>query len=528
MSSALDVLPAELWDIIFNLHPCNEMLLSLATVCRAFNERCIRIHFTQLGVSLDDLLNGECVHLVADSLVALSLYSPCTALPMHELICVELDAQQACRFIACLDNVVLRSPELKFLSVSFNSDLFKIPFRKRKIALPMLCSVVSGLTERVGPTPVFVCTRFSTFSCRAGDISDWSLPHYRFNAPTANSRSWLGARGTAADEDETEIRPAPFLTPTRLHDGTTERVPALRQLSSIEVQLTGSPSGSFVTFDASFITSLTINCPPTPARITCLEAMLAYAQLPNLTYLYLFTHRPSDPALLRRFLMCSPNLHQLQYVCLEKGHSSNTTILPLVEPPLAHPSLTHLQTRIAPWDQQPRSIVAGLASSPNIEAFKFSLESFILPVQANRLLHDLNCIAARTSTNPVTLNLVLTRSWHQFKLWDKERYRKRCSALNWVDDPLAMDIAGRMQHVCSVDMWFQSIVDARRLLTWLAALPDLTRVSFTLRIQTTAGRWYSRQTRKLSLSELRAAQDGFLKEAREALPHVASVFCSMY
>ncbi|KAJ7055719.1 hypothetical protein C8F01DRAFT_1234241 [Mycena amicta] len=521
MSSALDVLPAELWDIIFNLHPCNEMLLSLATVCRAFNERCIRIHFKQLGVSLDDLLNGERAHLVADSLIALSLYFPCAALPMHELICVGLDAQRACSFIACLNNVVLRSPELKFLSVSFNGDLYRIPPRKREIALAMLCSVVSGLTERVGPTPVFVRTQFSTFSCKAGDMSNWNLHRYSFNAPTARHRSWLGALRT-----DTEMRKVPYFTTTRLHDGTTERVSTLRQLSSIEVQLTSIPSGSFVTFDASFITSLTINCPPTPARITCLEAMLAYAQLPNLTYLYLFTHRPSDPALLRRFLVCSPNLHLLQYVCLEKGHNSNTAILPLVEPPLAHPSLTHLQTRIAPWDQQPRSIVAGLASSPNIEAFKFSLESFILPVQANRLLHDLHCVAARTSTNRVTLNLAFTPLWCQFKLWEKERYSRRYSALDWTDDPSAMDVARRMQNVCTAHISHHSVVEARRLLKWLAVLPDVTQVMFVLRIKATTGRWYSRK--ELSSSELRAAEEGFLKEAREALPHVASVFCSMY
>ncbi|KAJ7055706.1 hypothetical protein C8F01DRAFT_444557 [Mycena amicta] len=231
---------------------------------------------------------------------------------MHELICDQLDAQRACRFIACLDNVVLRSPALKFLSASFTRNLYKIPFRKREIALPMLCSVVSGLTERVGPCPVFVRTRSSTFSCRAGDISKWNLHNYSFNAPAASRRSWLGARRTAENE-----RSVPYLTTTRLHDGTTGEVPPLRQLNSIEVQLTETPSGSFVTFTASFITSINIYRPPTPARVAALEAMIAHAQLPNLCYLLLYMAFPADPTLLRRFLACSPKLHELQYICLE-------------------------------------------------------------------------------------------------------------------------------------------------------------------------------------------------------------------
>ncbi|KAJ7055711.1 hypothetical protein C8F01DRAFT_1373243 [Mycena amicta] len=522
--SALDVLPAELWDIIFNLHPCNEMLLSLATVCRAFNERCIRIHFTQRGASLDDLFNGERVHLVADSLIALSLYSPCATFPMHELICVQLDAQRACRFIACLDNVVLRSPELKFLSVSFDSDLYRIPLRRREFALTMLCCVVSGLTERVGPTPVFICTRYNTFSCKAGDISKWNLHNYSFNTPTASS--WLGAL-----RPTTERPKVPHRTRTRLHGGTTEKVAPLSQLKSVQVQLTGSPSGSFVTFDASFITSVNEVLPPTPAHTASVEAMLAQAQLPSLRSLILHVYSPlADPTALRRFLVSSTNLQYLEYACFAKEQSMGPAVSPLIDPPLAHLGLVYVRTCISPRGKQ--SPVAGLASSPNIETFEFSietfefsLESFILPVQANHLLHDLGCIAVRTSTQPVTLRLMFTDSWRAFKLWEKERYSRRCPALNWVDDPSAMDIAQRMQHVCSVDIWLQSVVEARRLLTWLAALPDATQVTFHINLGNT-GRWYLR--RKLSLSEVSAVEDALITEAQGALPHVANVLCSVY
>ncbi|KAJ7055744.1 hypothetical protein C8F01DRAFT_1157552 [Mycena amicta] len=515
MSSALDVLPAELWDIIFHLHPCNRMLLSLASVCRAFNERCIRIHFAQRGVSLDDLLTGDRVHLVADSLIALSLYFPCPTLPMHQLVCVELDAERACRFIACLNNLVLRSPALKFLSVSFNSDLYQISLRKRKIALPMLCSVVSGLTERVGPTPVFIRTRYSTFSCKAGDISKWNLHDYSFNAPASRRPSWLGALRT------TEIQRVPYSTTTRLHDGTTGKVPPLRQLNSIEVQLAGPPSGCFVTFNASFITSIHEAHPPTSAHMASLEAMLARARLPNLRSLALHLYSPlADPTVLRRFLASNPNLQSLQYACFAKEQRVGPAISPLINPPLAHRGLVYVRTSILPRGNQ--SLVAGLASSPNIETFEFSLESFILPVQANHLLHDLGCIAVRTSTQPVTLCLVFTESWRPFKLWEKERYSKRCPALNWVDDPSAMDIARGMRHVCSVVMWLRSVVEARRLLTWLAALPDTTRVTFHIQL-TKAGRWNSR--RKLSEEELSATKEAFITEAQEALPHVESALC---
>ncbi|KAJ7055721.1 hypothetical protein C8F01DRAFT_1087604 [Mycena amicta] len=519
MSSTLDVLPAELWDIIFNLHPCNEMLLSLATVCRAFNERCIHIHFTQRGVSLDDLLNGERVDLVADSLIALALYFPCPTLPMHELVCVELDAERACRFIACLDNVVLRSPELKFLSVSFNSDLYQISLRRREFALTMLCSVVSGLTERVGPTPVFICTRYNTFSSKAGDISKWNLHNYSFNTPASRRPSWLGAL-----RPTTEMQKVPHRTRTRLHGGTTEKVVPLGQLKSVQVQLTGPPSGSFVTFDASFITSINEDLPPTPAHMDSVEAMLAQAQLPRLRSLILHVYSPlPDPTVLRRFLASSPNLQYLQYACFAKERRAGPAISPLIDPPLAHLGLVYVRTCVSPRGKQ--SLVAGLASSPNIETFEFRLESSILPVQANHLLHDLRCIALRTSTRPVTLRLMFTESWRPFKLWEKERYSRRCPALNWVDDPSAMDIAQRMQHVCSVDIWLQSVVEARRLLTWLAALPDATQVTFHINLGNT-GRWYLR--RKLSLSEVSAVEDALTTEAQGALPRVESVWCDVY
>lgn len=75
MAAALELLPAELWDIVFDLGLSNDDLLSLAQVCHTFNGFCIARYLMRHGVSLDALLSATHWHasLSAETLVGLAL-----------------------------------------------------------------------------------------------------------------------------------------------------------------------------------------------------------------------------------------------------------------------------------------------------------------------------------------------------------------------------------------------------------------------------------------------------------------------
>ncbi|KAJ7055689.1 hypothetical protein C8F01DRAFT_443786 [Mycena amicta] len=533
MVPALELLPAELWDAIFGFVADDEELLSLAEVCQVFNARCIRLYLMRRDTSLDALLTETQTSVSSDTLIALALYSPLALLPIEELTCEQLgDSHNLLRLFACLDNIILRSPNLHVLSASFHNDFFAIPRSTREIGLSRLCRTLALFASHNSSNdsaPVCILTPHTMFSCAAKDMANWNLGSFQYNPLPTTTRRWYWNR--TMKQPEPELRPLAYITKTRLYDGRIADIPTILGLSCVEARLVPSSnelsptsqspwtwSSSLVTFDPSSIRYISISPDIIQtASQHCVDSVLAHARLPAVFHLYLQT--TVDPARLRRFLEHHPRLGRIEYSSREG--TIFPALQPLVDPPLVHPSLEYVKTDLR--SAESHSLVAGLVDSPNIRAYEFALAAFPTPAQTDRLFSDLRFISTRSLPNATHLYLVFTEP-PLYKLWQKERYtRSRARPAEWADDPIALEIAQGLNCLRTVDLTFSSVATARRLLGWLGALPRVEQITFKLSLRYSRGR---SKVKQLSQQEIRFAHNEFLREALEALPHVPSVVCS--
>ncbi|KAF7293397.1 hypothetical protein MIND_01116700 [Mycena indigotica] len=167
----LDILPSELWDRVYDFLR-GQLLLKLAGNW-------------DVGLSLNALTMAKKIRLDSYAIAALP---PCMIrkeFSVEVLRCENLNALDLSKLLACLDSIILRSPKLHSLSISFDADLCSLPPEARQLVLPPLCQTLSLFTHRNTKhnDPVFVFTHYAMFSCSSADLAQWDLHNGRFNAP---------------------------------------------------------------------------------------------------------------------------------------------------------------------------------------------------------------------------------------------------------------------------------------------------------------------------------------------------------
>ncbi|KAF7288761.1 hypothetical protein MIND_01421600 [Mycena indigotica] len=511
---ALDILPRELWETLFDLLS-EDLLLKLARVCRFFNARCLDRF---LYGSLSYIGTATRVSIDSCGLLALPLCVLWQEFPIEVLICEELDASDLPNLLSCLDRVILRSPKLHTLYLNFNTDLLAdsspynphkliLPYETRALVLPRLCQTLSLFSHRNNSDhkqdAVFAFTERAMFSCSAGDLADWELHKWRFNHHDDAHQAHRGSRRRGAKKGQPEVEegkepPWNAVTSTRLFDGRTEALPVLRSLLSANARLIKSshtkgggwksslvvlnqrkdeppdydPGRFFELFNNFELSRSMIHI----ASEECLKAVMNHARIRWAETLSLDPSIGLGVGQLRRFLA---NHHRLKCIRVRHGYSRSPKRQqqpPILDAPLRHPSLERLKLRGIPAfpDIHCSSLIKGLINSPNLALVTLSLYKSVskkwMGSHTDNIISALSGIARRHRWLPsITLELTID--------WSYGFFTRIC---RWADDPRALDIAAKLHSVERMRVEVSSVGAGRRLLRWCSLLPRLQSFVFKL------------------------------------------------
>ncbi|KAJ7073146.1 hypothetical protein C8F01DRAFT_1244139 [Mycena amicta] len=515
---ALDILPLELWETIFEHDLPDTELLSCATLCRLFNELCIEIYLQRRGWTPNIFVQETLPPLSHETLSAVAVYAPSRLLAAKKLAChLEvvngIDAQ-----LARLQNVADRAPSLEELFVSFDMDLLwqsgpRMPHVG--LVLRSLCAILSSVAQRVSG-PVFVLSPDAMHTCLPGDMAEWRLERFRYN-PAPFSR----AHRRQEPEDNNELQTTiPSTVDTRFHNGTVSSVASLRRLHSTTIKLVrGASALSIVAFNVDSLRSLSLNYYNHGNLLPHLDCMIRHVFLPALRALYLHLHN-IDPSALRQFLVAHPKLECVEHHAFREPTGTTR----LIHPPLAHPGITELHESGHPagW------LVSALIDSPRLETIRVTMPAFSTPAQGTGFLNTLRLIGARSESSPAsTLKLDLSLSERRrYWLWNAHLYKRFSPATSWVDTQEMPTIAAKLTSVRAVQLSVWSLYTARRLLPFLALFPALADLDLALYIRYSERYQYPPFSRKhRSIAEPAVEAEEFLREVRKALPAVGRIHC---
>ncbi|KAF7300138.1 F-box domain-containing protein [Mycena kentingensis (nom. inval.)] len=529
---ALDILPYELWEIIFRQEHTASELLGCAKLCHCFNELCLRIYLEGRGWTPEKLFAAEIPAISEDILPVLALYNPARPLAVRKFACTLPGSMHTKQRIAALGSlvgslasVVSRATKLEELSVTFAYDIIANARRVqdgRKI-LRALCGVLSAATKRVNG-PVYVLTDGAIHSCRPQDIAGWKLERFQYNP--------LAGKG----QDVSPSSSGPWSVDTRLHTGKTAQVRPLRCITSLSLRVSGDGGHSILILDPRSISYISLRDDAFP-----LDPILASLSLPSLRTVNVHS-ATIDPRGLRTLLVNHPGVVRMEY---HTSPPSPGVPRPLIEPPLAHPGLIELAT-IASAGR----LIPALIDSPHLRVLSYSLPAFLPLTKSDAFLADLRAIAARTPAqddsdatpaphasrfiasdreNRLTLKLSFYER-RQYWLWNSHRLKASNPALAFASHPRLPDIVAGLDTVRAVYLTFWSMHAAQRAIPFLALFPanSLEDVDFGLEgvkdsVQYQHAPW-SRKSKKehtLTFKDM----ERFLDGVRRQLPGVKSVTC---
>jgi len=182
----------------------------------------------------------------------------------------------------------------------------------------------------------------------------------------------------------------------------------------------------------------------------------------------------------------------------ELGSRPVATPRPLVDPPVSHPGLTKITVTIRTFrNQMLGHVIAGLRASPRLWAFSLAFDVWQPSTDLAGLVLELRHISSRTEDTKLDLTC-----WS-----DQEQRDGTCF---WAASEEACDVARSLNCVRWINVTCWSLDLCARTLLWLALLPALLRLHFTI---------YTFSTNRESTEALAK----FLDQARAALPHMPQV-----
>ncbi|KAK6995854.1 hypothetical protein R3P38DRAFT_2656045 [Favolaschia claudopus] len=304
-------LPMELWDTLFT-HCTDDTLLSLAVVCRPFNERCILILLWLNGNSGSDIAEGHyAVHPIVLPAFSRALYIP----PPKNIICdlpiktnlpITPDLPQHLNMLsgfacspraATLDSLSLQLPRShEWLHDASNQDLLRRTITS--IAGSIVKEVIILVVKNLIRLPV---QKLGEFFVRA-EASAKRYPLYAFAIPCLNSLKF-------------------------------------------DFHRTASPSTVIVINDVEV---MNIEIVPDEVRPGPhhLNAALSHVVLPHLNSLTVSVDY-IDPTVMRAFLLRHPQVTHIQDGREFSFESPESDFTALISPPIELPNLQQVSTRNA-------------------------------------------------------------------------------------------------------------------------------------------------------------------------------------
>jgi hypothetical protein len=337
------------------------------------------------------------------------------------------------------------------------------------------------------------------FSCQPQDIAGWNLDLFQFS-PALGPRGLIkrARRILNLNGDQNS-----YWNPTkiRLHTRKKLTVNALSELRSATLesfadQTSSLPSFTILVFNAISIRYIRLDTWNDKIPSQELSAVIARVFLPSLSRITIGV--AIDPSTLRLFLSRHPAIEELQYI----GSEDDSERCPLVDPPLAHPGLTEIQIIVYGNELMGR-LVSGLNDSPNLHTFSFVFSPILSSTNHAQFLFELRQISLRTTDTTFSLRL------HNYPSRPME-------GSLWCSGEEVCDVARALHCIRSVEIYCYSVDSGFTALPWLALLPAVVDIDFTLHIKWPAGLPRTEEAR--DREEVK-----FVERARAVLPHVPQV-----
>jgi Arc/MetJ family transcription regulator len=394
LASPGDILPVELWELIFRHIELDPELLRLARVCSTFNAVSIRLLLARHGQG-QDVFDSPSLQLSVHTLPA--LYLSLQSFSAARVTC-SLDRAKTRWNIHLLDALLTRTPNLRRLDLEFGHDLLGDRACVNSAFRDMVASVVHRTTG-----PVFIFLEKEIFSCWPRDVDTWDLQQSLFMS------SYPGTTKTGAWVKHIRERFGRKPVPTKdttgkilLHTGDIIDMKRLYRLRAVSIQLVEGnkdPPCALLILNPGEVDTICLgrrhgaNIPAVD-----LGGALVHVTLPSLRRVIIRTDK-ANPTALRTFLANHPQVSDITY---DVPEGVLTSTHKLIDPPLAHPTLALFTSATDVLGSA--HLLCGLQDSPNLSEFTFSFPGGTLrPERLALLLQDLRLVAARTRGTKLTL-----------------------------------------------------------------------------------------------------------------------------
>ncbi|KAF7353352.1 hypothetical protein MSAN_01523600 [Mycena sanguinolenta] len=418
-----DYLHVELWDLVFS-HLGNRSLLTVAGVCRGFNELAVALYLLRHGVSAVSIQEGK-IWVPCDALLAILV--SCRAPPLIHLGCI-FSGSRVRKKLLWLQNIVSTIPSLREVHMEYPPNFFASDyhFMDRKSELAALRNVLYAMCMK-GHGPIVVLHEQQLFRCTAQEVSGWQPPQLSARP----ERVLMGIPfdslrvepGSSVSVWSVPVMTAPFVQCTII-------VP--------DPQITTLKIGGLNWGMQGSLTSSEIN------------AIFPHLTLPHLETLRIETGS-IDPITLGAFLLRHPNILTLVY---EPDLEGTTT---LISPAIAHPGLKNILVRWQAADLIP--LLDSVAASPSLSeiTFPYSRDSAPSLVALKSILRR---ICARTIQSRLSFHLRI------------DGPNKR------VLDEEEQSLARALRNVHRIEIECRSFESAGTMFPWLGLLPGLQTLEF--------------------------------------------------
>ncbi|KAJ7319289.1 hypothetical protein DFH08DRAFT_890719 [Mycena albidolilacea] len=473
LASPGDILPVELWELIFRHIEFDPELLRLARVCRTFNTVSIRLLLARHGQG-QDVFGSPSLQLSVHTLPA--LYLSLQSFSATRVAC-SLDRAKTRWNIHLLDALLTRAPNLRCLDLEFDHDLRGDLACVNTAFRDMLASVVHRTTG-----PVFVFLEKEIYSCWPRDVDTWDLQQSLFMSESDPGTTESEPGTTESDPKMTKTgawvkhirerfgrKPVPTKAKDttgkiQLHTGDIVDM-RLYSLRAVSIQLVEGnkdlPCALLILNPGKVDTICLGRLHGANIPAVDLGGALVHVALRSLRRVIIRTDKV-NPTALRTFLTNHPQVSDITY---DVPEGVLTSTHKLIDPPLAHPTLALFTSATDALGSA--HLLCGLQDSPNLYEFVFSFPGTLRPERLALLLEDLRLVAARTRDTKLTLGV-----------WDWQRLAQ--PGKFWASEEEARDLARAMHAVRVCFVRTSTLQYAREMLPWLAQLPSAAEIHFEI------------------------------------------------
>ncbi|KAJ7882483.1 hypothetical protein B0H13DRAFT_2539304 [Mycena leptocephala] len=465
-----------------------------------FNVLCIRIFLARNDSSEAELASPA---MVAPSHILVAFHLSFRSFLFERFRC-DFGPSHLLRNLKFMREIIVRSPHLQSLALSFQHNLFRIPTNdlSRQALMSTICAGLATMAKRAAG-PVFIFSVYRIFSCQPQDIAGWNLDLFQFN-PALGPRGLIKRARRILNLNGNTPPKYSYWIPTkiRLHTRKKITVNALSELRSATLESFADeglslPSFTILVFNATLIRFIRLDTWSDRIPPQDLSAVIMRVLLPNLRRVGIGI-TTIDPSALRLFLSRHPTIEELEYY----GSGGDSERRPFIDPPLAHPGLTTIQNTVSGTASMGQ-LVSGLNTSPNLRTFSFACPAILSLANQARILVNLRQISLRTIDTVLDLRFRGDPS-------------KSVEGSLWCSGEEACNVAKALHCIRSVDIYCSSVEIGISVLPWLALLPAVLNINFSIHIK-----WIT-QPRPMD-EGLESEEVKFVDQARAALPHVPQV-----